>query len=77
MRASARPSALRQVEVELALTAVADAESIEHLRRGAGGRGEADLAGEYKLEPDAGEEPPCPTADLMRDHAPEKGQLSW
>ena len=60
MRASARPTAQRQVEVDLALTAVADAESIDHLRRGAGGRAEEDLAEEYKLELDAGEEQPSP-----------------
>ena len=51
MRASARPTAQRQVEVDLALTAVADAESItisdeeleEELKK---------IAGEYKLELD-------------------------
>lgn len=65
MRASARPSALRQVQVELALTAVADAEQMEvtdeeletELKR---------LAEEYKLELDQVKNI-VPAADLKRD----------
>ena len=65
MRASARPTAQRQVEVDLALTAVADAESItisdeeleEELKK---------IAGEYKLELDEVKRA-IPVEDMKRD----------
>ena len=65
MRASARPTAQRQVEVDLALTAVADAESItisdeeleEELKK---------IAEEYKLELDEVKRA-IPVEDMKRD----------
>ena len=65
MRASARPTAQRQVEVDLALTAVADAESItisdeeleEELKK---------IADEYKLELDEVKRA-IPVEDMKRD----------
>ncbi len=71
MRASARPTALRQVEMDLALTAVADAESItisdeeleEELKK---------IAGEYKLELDEVKSS-RPRGGYEAGSAPEKG----
>jgi len=65
LRASARPAALKQVQMELALEAVSKAENLE--------AGEAEvkaeiarLAEEYKMEP-AQIEAAIPEADLKRD----------
>lgn len=65
LRASARPSALRQVEVELAMTAVADAENIQISDEEVEAEQQR-LAEEYKLELDQ-VKAAVPVDDLKRD----------